>query len=267
MMTDIIRADLECELWERLEAVTDPELDEPVTELGFVERAAVIDGRRVEIDFRLPTYWCSPNFAFLMAIGLRRAALAAPWARQVRVTLHDHCFGEKVNAGVNSGRPFEAVFAEYCDGADLSAVIETFAAKAFDRRQEAMLLALEDLGMRAEEIVRLSLGAFDRIRLHEAEAARQKPRYREMLVARGLAGHPGDLAFPTFAGGPIAAPDLPDHMRRLRATRIGMTFNGALCRGLAATRYKEVGIGPDGPELIDFIAGRAPPRRDPALRG
>lgn len=267
MMTDIIKADLECELWERLEAVTDPELDEPVTEMGFVERAEVIDGRRIEIEFRLPTYWCSPNFAFLMAIGLRRAALAAPWARQARVTLHDHCFGEKVNEGVNSGRPFEQVFAEYCDGADLSAVIETFEAKAFDRRQEAMLLALQALGLPPEEIVRLSLGAFDRIRMCGAEEERQKPRYRAMLVERGLAAHPGDLAFPTFAGGPIAAPELAEHMRRLRSTRIGMEFNGALCRGLASTRYKEVEIGPEGPTLVDFIAGRVPPRRDPALRG
>ena len=39
-----------------------------------------------------------------------------------------------------------------------------------------------------------------------------------------------------------------------------MEFNGALCRGLAKTRYKEVEIGPDGPQLIDFIAGRVPPR-------
>ena len=33
----------QAELWRRLAAVNDPELDEPVTEMGFVERA-VIDG-------------------------------------------------------------------------------------------------------------------------------------------------------------------------------------------------------------------------------
>mgnify|MGYP001341369396 CR=1 FL=1 len=58
----------------------------------------------------------------------------------------------------------------------------------------------------------------------------------------------------------IAPDGLQAHMGRLRSTRINMEFNGALCRGLGATRYKEVAIGPEGPTLVDFIAGRVPPR-------
>ena len=58
--------------------MTDPELDEPVTELGFVERVAV-DGDTVEVDFRLPTYWCAANFAFLMVDDIRIAVEGAPW--------------------------------------------------------------------------------------------------------------------------------------------------------------------------------------------
>ncbi|MGP6085870.1 iron-sulfur cluster assembly protein [Antarctobacter jejuensis] len=266
MLTDIIKADLECELWECLEAVTDPELDEPITDMGFVERAEVIGSKRVEVEFRLPTYWCSPNFAFLMAFGIRAEVAGLPWVREIRVTLNDHCFGDEVNEGVNSGRPFEEVFAQYCDGANLAEVVETFRAKAFDRRQEVMLLALQAQGMTEADIVSLTLGAFDRITMRGEEEERQKPRYRELLLDQGLAENPEDLAFPTWNGKAIDARELATHLVRLKGTRINMEFNGALCRGLASTRYKEVEIGPDGPTLVDFIAGRVPPREDHAAR-
>ena len=39
----------------RLATVTDPELDEPVTDLGFVEEVTVGADGAVSIDFRLPT--------------------------------------------------------------------------------------------------------------------------------------------------------------------------------------------------------------------
>ncbi|WP_300437214.1 iron-sulfur cluster assembly protein [uncultured Mameliella sp.] len=266
MLTDIIKADLECELWESLEAVTDPELDEPITDMGFVERAEVIGSKRVEVEFRLPTYWCSPNFAFLMAFGIRAEVCALPWVQEVQVTLNDHCFGDEVNEGVNSGKPFEEVFAQYCDGANLAEVVDTFRAKAFDRRQEVMLLALQAQGMTEAEIVSLTLAAFDRITMHGEEEERQKPRYRDLLLDQGLAENPEDLAFPTWDGQAIEAQELATHLVRLKGTRINMEFNGALCRGLATTRYKEVEIGPEGPTLVDFIAGRVPPRDAHATR-
>lgn len=264
MLTDIIKADLECELWESLEAVTDPELDESIIDMGFVERAEVIGSKRVEVEFRLPTYWCSPNFAFLMAFGIRAKACALPWVREVEVTLNDHCFGDKVNEGVNSGRAFEQVFADYCDGANLAEVVDTFRAKAFDRRQEVMLLALQAQGRTEGEIVSMTLGTFDRTSIRGEEEERQKPRYRDLLLDQGLAENPEDLAFPTWDGQTIDARDLATHLMRLKGTRINMEFNGALCRGLAATRYREVEIGPEGPTLVDFIAGRVPPREDVA---
>ena len=42
-------------------SVTDPELDESVTELRFVTAVEVDAESRVHIRFRLPTYWCSPT--------------------------------------------------------------------------------------------------------------------------------------------------------------------------------------------------------------
>ncbi|WP_395541423.1 iron-sulfur cluster assembly protein [Neotabrizicola sp. sgz301269] len=249
------------EVWRRLSAVTDPELDEPITDMGFVERLEVSHLGDVEIDFRLPTYWCSPNFAFLMAEGIRKAAMAPGWAQKARVQLLDHCFADRVNDAINGDRAFEVVFAELTEGADLGVVRETFREKAFLRRQEAVMLGLRSMGWSAAQIAGLTLSGLDALNFGNLpEAAAQKPRYREILVGDGLALLPEDHAFVTWRGDPIVAEDLENHLRRLRALRINMEFNGAVCRGLAAARYKEVVREGEEPELIDFILGRVPPR-------
>ncbi|WP_417524056.1 iron-sulfur cluster assembly protein [Marinovum sp.] len=262
MLVANLQKELELEVWECLDGVTDPELDEPITDMGFVEEVEVIDARKVRVAFRLPTYWCSPNFAFLMAFGIRREVTSLPWVIEAEVVLNDHCFGDRVNEGVNSGRAFNEIFAEYCDGARLDEVVETFLAKAFDRRQETVLLGLQALGHEPAGIVAMTLGALRRVEFSGEEELRQLPRYLDLLMAQGLATEDRDLAFPTWDGDEIAPHELRAHLTKLRSTRINMEFNGALCRGLAKTRYKEVEIGPDGPQLIDFIAGRVRPREE-----
>lgn len=253
----------ELEVWDRLSAVSDPELDEPITDMNFVEQVEIVDADTVLVEFRLPTYWCSPNFAFLMAFGIRAEVTALPWVRKVTVQLNDHCFGDEVNAGVNSGRSFHEIFAENCDGAVLEDVVEKFAAKAFDRRQEVVLLAVRTLVGSAEDVVSMRLGMLRKMHFSGEEELRQLPRYLDLLAERGLAVKDDDLAFPTWQGDAIPAQDLEAHLKRLRSIRINMEFNGAMCRGLASTRYHEVEIGPDGPTLIDFMAGRVAPRLAP----
>ncbi|TIS77337.1 MAG: iron-sulfur cluster assembly protein, partial [Mesorhizobium sp.] len=100
----------EKELWRRLGEVNDPELDEPITEMGFVEHVAVADDGGVQVDFRLPTYWCSPNFAFLMLDGVRKALDQLSWSPAYRVKLHDHMFAEEVNRGIQAGKAFGEIF-------------------------------------------------------------------------------------------------------------------------------------------------------------
>lgn len=260
MFLATLKAECELEVWDRLSAVSDPELDEPITDMDFVQSVEVSEDLFVRVEFRLPTYWCSPNFAFLMAFGIRSEVMALPWVRGMTVHLQDHCFGDEVNDGVNSGRPFHEIFAESCGGAVLNEVVETFMAKAFDRRQEALLLALRAEGRSDAAITSMTLAALKRVRFTGPEELRQLPRYLELLAVKGLAPGGDAPAFPTWDGERIAPDGLQAHMGRLRSTRINMEFNGALCRGLGATRYKEVAIGPEGPTLVDFIAGRVPPR-------
>ena len=100
-----VRAQREAAVWDAVAAVNDPELDEPVTEMGFVERIEVGEDGSVKLDFRLPTYWCSPNFAFLMLDDVRTALDALPWRPRHRITLHDHLFADAVNQGLAAGKP------------------------------------------------------------------------------------------------------------------------------------------------------------------
>ncbi|WP_170759021.1 iron-sulfur cluster assembly protein [Ruegeria lacuscaerulensis] len=262
MTLEMLKDELELEIWQQLDLVTDPELDEPITEMGFVELVEVdLDSKVVEVEFRLPTYWCSPNFAFLMAFDIRHEIGRLKWVQGVKVTLNDHCFADRVNEGVNGEKDFNEVFREYCNGEELSAVRNKFLEKAFIRRQETVLLALEERGFSSEKIVEMTLEKLDSIRFDSGEEEKQKPRYRSLLVSRGLAKTASDRAFVTWDGERLTSSGLREYLGKLRGVRINMEFNGALCRGLQSTRYKEVEIGEDGPTLVDFIHNRVPPRR------
>jgi metal-sulfur cluster biosynthetic enzyme len=103
-MTD---ADRSAEIWSALGAVTDPEIDESVTSLEFITSVRIESGNSVRIEFRLPTYWCAPNFAFLMASDMRDAVAELSWVEKVTVELLDHFSANLINRGVY-GRRWDA---------------------------------------------------------------------------------------------------------------------------------------------------------------
>jgi len=124
-MRESIGADRKAEVWRRLETVTDPELDEPVTALEFVTRADVDANNCVHIEFRLPTYWCAANFSFLMADDMRTAVKELPWVADVSVVLGEHMYADKINAGLARGLNFQETFGAEADG-DLDEVRRSF---------------------------------------------------------------------------------------------------------------------------------------------
>jgi metal-sulfur cluster biosynthetic enzyme len=138
-----------------LDTVLDPELDEPVTALGFVTRIAA-GGDAVEVDFRLPTYWCSPNFAWIMAEDMRDALRALPWTGQVTVTLADHLFAAKINAAVNRGEGFGETFRDAAG--DLAALRATFRRKAYLGRMAALIDALRSEGYGDTDLMSMTVG-------------------------------------------------------------------------------------------------------------
>src|SRR5580692_11276944 len=126
------------QIWSALDTVTDPELDESVTSLEFITLVEVQSESNVRIEFRLPTYWCAPNFAFLMASDMRDAVTELPWVEKVTVELLDHFSADLINRGVALKQDFRDAFPGETDD-DLSAIRLKFLGKAFERRQELLI--------------------------------------------------------------------------------------------------------------------------------
>jgi metal-sulfur cluster biosynthetic enzyme len=254
------------EVWDRLASVTDPELDESVTELRFVTAVEVDAESRVHIGFRLPTYWCSPNFAFLMADDMRAAAGSLPWVRQVLIDLHDHMYSDTINQGLAQGHSFKATFAEEAAEEDLDDLRRTFRIKAYQRRQEAVIRHLmDDQGWTVPAILALDCPRLATLTIDDPEIARQRTRYLEI---RAEYGGSTDAAFTTAEGDTITPETFGDYLSLLRRVRINTEFNGSLCRGLLQARYGDTDSTPDGePTLADFIAGRVATRNTASNTG
>lgn len=260
-VTELSRQDARLvDVWQRLDTVCDPELDEPITDMGFVEDVD-IKHDQVAVRFRLPTYWCSANFAYLMASDIRLEVEKLDWVSRVSVRLEDHMFEDQVNTGVNEGRSFREIFADLAPDQGLDEIREKFRKKAFQRRQEVMLLGLQGLGFSNTQIVSLTLHELSSVQFNSEEDVRQKARYLDIVRQVGRATGPADLAFRSYEGNAFEADDLAHYLSKLRGVRINMEFSGALCRGLLSTRYKELDPTTDEPTLVDFMLDRVPPRQ------
>jgi metal-sulfur cluster biosynthetic enzyme len=204
-----------------LEGVRDPELDQSLVELGFVS-AVELDGEAVVVRLRLPTYFCAPNFAFLM-VGDARAALAAlPWVERARVELEDHFTADEINAAVRRDATFMDAFPDHASG-ELDELRTLFQRKALMARQ----------GRVCE---RLPADAIAAMRLGELTGA-DADRCRELRRALGIDAGPDAPAFVTGEGVPISAADVPRFLRLARLIRTSLDGNAGLCRDLLKTRY------------------------------
>jgi metal-sulfur cluster biosynthetic enzyme len=226
--------DRRAEVWACLQSVTDPELDESVTELGFVSGIDVDPESRVHIEFRLPTYWCAANFSFLMADDMRRAVSALGWVNGVRVVLGEHMYADKINAGLAAGLSFQETFGSEADGS-LDDLRQTFLVKAFQRRQAALLNHLAGVGHSPETIIGLSLMELNRLPVDD-ESQKLVRRYLERrAVVAPL--RPDAPAFIDAEGAPLKLDRFASYVSGLRRVGINAEFNSALCRGLLSARF------------------------------
>lgn len=233
----------EAALLAALSRVRDPELDEPITDLGFVSELRV-DGARVHARLRLPTYFCAPNFAYLMVADARAALAAVPGVQEARVRLEDHYAAEEINGGVGAQRDFEETFPGEADD-DLAELRSIFDRKAFVVRQERLSQALVAAGWPAEALAGLSLG--------DLPDLPETTTYLERRAALGLDLSAGAPFLLRPNGEPIAAEDAPRQLRFARTVRVSIEANADLCRGLLRTRY-----GPDarGGEITEMEGAR-----------
>ncbi|WP_328469916.1 iron-sulfur cluster assembly protein [Actinoplanes sp. NBC_00393] len=214
--------------WAALGRVRDPELDQPITDLGFVASLRVEPGR-IRAELQLPTYFCAPNFAWLM-VADAHDELASLGGGRVEVVLLDHFAAEEINAAVTG---FDRTGFE-TDGADpaLDDLRATFDRKAHTAAQERLARTLAPLvGERLPEVTL-------------EEAARLAPDATAAVVRRrARLGLSSDSALCDERGARIPADRLPGWLRFARTVRVSVDGNATLCRGLLETRY---GLARDG---------------------
>jgi metal-sulfur cluster biosynthetic enzyme len=225
------------EVWTALASVTDPEIDESVTSLEFITSVGIEFGSRVHIEFRLPTYWCAPNFAFLMASDMRDAVAELPWVENVSVELLDHFSADLINRGVALRQDFRDAFPGETDD-DLSEIRQKFLGKAFERRQELLLRHLLAKGYQPSWITRISLRELMGLPLdNEGPALRSLYLFIRRKIHRQRTQE--HLAFTTLAGASLDPDAFPTYMRKLAGVRRNAEFNGFICRSLLAARNGE----------------------------
>ncbi|MFC6713114.1 iron-sulfur cluster assembly protein [Branchiibius cervicis] len=210
-----------------LAVVTDPELDEPITDLGFV-RSVAIDGSSVTVHLRLPTSFCSPNFAYLMASDAKDALVALDWTDTVVVELDDHHDSPIINAGLAGDLGYRGTFRhEALDSLD--ELRTTFRRKA---HTAAMERALTDL-LRADPS--RSVESLAGVRLADLPEGEHRAALMRRRTAIGLPTAPEAFVLVDHDGG---RPDnVPLAVARARSTRISIDGNAHFCRGLLRTRY------------------------------
>jgi metal-sulfur cluster biosynthetic enzyme len=210
-----------------LGTVRDPELDQSLTELGFVA-GLEIEGDTVRAHLRLPTYWCAPNFAYLMAADADTALRAVPGVTRAEVVLDDHFASDEINQGIAERRSFQRSFEGLADD-ELDELRLLFRRKALVARQQRLLRALLDQGTTVEQLGRLRLG--DLAPSPELEA------YRQRRAELGLDTSPAAPLVVDTDGNPIPAELLEGHLRFARLTQVSIEGNAGFCRGMLATRY------------------------------
>jgi metal-sulfur cluster biosynthetic enzyme len=218
-----------------LAAVRDPELDEPITALGFVASATVSRGGDARVRLRLPTYFCAPNFAFLMVADAYDAVSGLDGVRTVEVVLEDHFAADAINGGVAA----RAGFARSFDGeavGELDQLRTDFLRKAVLAGTDQVCRPLRAGGAGAPVLAAMRLGdlppspALGRLRQRRAELGLPAGDDAPLVIdpATGAAVDPG-------------AADL--HLRRARATGISIQANAGICRGMLRERYATAGAG------------------------
>ncbi len=218
-----------------LDTVRDPELDEPITSLGFVASATLSAAGDAEVRLRLPTYFCAPNFAFLMVADAYDAVSGLDGVRGTEIVLEDHFASDAINGGVAA----RAGFAQSFDGeavAELHGLRADFLRKAVMAGTDQVCRPLAAGGAGPAALARMSLG--------QAPPSRALDRLRQRRAELGLpAGDDDPLLIDPVSGAPLGDDAVPLHLRKARTTRVSIEANAGICRGMLRVRYDTSGLG------------------------
>lgn len=220
-MSELASEPLAPGVWEALGTVVDPELDEPITDLGFVSEAVVVQGH-AHVRLRLPTYFCAPNFAYLMVADAFDVVRALPEVTSVDLRLEEHFAAEEINAGVAGSAGFVGTFPEQAVG-ELDELRVLF-------RRKAYLASLDRVCM---ELSGSPVG----LTLLEVPSS---PALAALVRRRVALGFDCSGESPLLLGEDgteIPAEEAPLRLRFARSVRVSIEGNAGFCRGLLKTRY------------------------------
>ncbi|SNZ15056.1 Metal-sulfur cluster biosynthetic enzyme [Natronoarchaeum philippinense] len=233
----------------RLDRVEDPELARSIVELDYIDSIG-IDDDRVHVRFTLPTAWCSPAFAWMMAADARDEVEALEWVGESHIELCDHMHGEEITTGVNDRDTFDETFPDADGGVE--AVRTAIADKARMARQRDAIKTLLEAGLTVEQIVALErcdvalTGEEAHVDLGGLSVVTDREPIAAYLRRARDSGHVtavDDTLFLTPEGDPIAADRLDVVQKRSRLADVNMDGQGAVCDALNRARH-----GADGPE-------------------
>jgi metal-sulfur cluster biosynthetic enzyme len=216
------------EILDALSGVRDPELDEPITDLDFVSELEVENGAAF-VRLRLPTYFCAPNFAYLMVADAKAAVLSVPGVERAKVVLDDHYASGEINGGVNAEHGFDGAFPDETESPDLEELRTVFRRKSFVSRQEQLCRELLAADHTPSDLAGMSLADVPASDLLQKYLERRSELGLDVSCDAPLVVDPDGKRVPEEA--------VVRHLRFARTVRVSIEGNAELCRGLLATRY------------------------------
>jgi hypothetical protein len=188
-----------------------------------------------EVRLRLPTYFCAPNFAYLMVADAYDAVSALPGVRLATVVLEDHFASDAINDGVAA----QAGFVHSFDGeavAELDGLRADFLRKAVMAGTDQVCRPLLAAGTDPAALLAMTL--------REVPPSRALTRLRERRAELGLpAGDSASLLIDPATGAPVSPGSVPLHLRKAQLTRTSIEANSGICRGMLRHRYATPGQG------------------------
>lgn len=236
----------EDEVYRALSRVYDPELDEPITSLGFVKSIRL--GEHVEVEITTSTYWCSPSFVYMMLEDARReiAGSLGLGLERVRVYIRGHHDEERINGCINRGRAFEECYSSEASKG-LRELARVFEGKRLLRRLYRFARVLVGRGLSPEEILSLDrgsirdLGSYIAVKAGEKEVVITDPEevraVRDYLSFASKHAAPGEGLIAWIGGGRPSPEDLKGLIDgRGRSLDLMFTLNSEICRLLLSSR-------------------------------
>jgi len=246
MMAQEAQADLKQSVLQALSTVTDPELDEPITELGFVKNLSVSEDGRVSVDLVTSTFWCSPNFVYMMLEEARDVVSKLPGVKEMRLTLGGHHDSDRINEAINAGKSFSQCYDFEARGelVELNRMIRT---RALRSRLYSMASALLRSGLAPHDLPELArqdvTADGDTFVVHSrgrvlpiTDPSDVKRIARYLTFLEGLGQTKGRLVIWDLDGNPPSEDEFISALTVGRLAKANFSLNAELCRALLASR-------------------------------